>query len=326
MYCHKVFQSAHAPFDEPYEITNAGLRISLPGINLPEKNRHFGVLNCHQDGKPLALLLVFVSTDSRDRTRNTYGISPTSWDPRATRINVKSAVTTKKSCTMIVRNRPLLSKDRMEPTKLWLRLRNVKFGHRLQVESAYPEDAWNLSGWNVTEEGFWNGSEEDSNERHGDLVAQFTPSMDDGWRCGGIVIRAEKTENRIVICFRWSLTTLHLRPEVRMTLDPEPDLRHICDTLKAEPPVHEVWVKSSSNPRPPLIRTSLNLDMLRRLTAVLRRDEQILDDRSVVLELLPNYTPLGWPAEYASRLLQKLRASRLQQPVSQAIPLFKINT
>ena len=145
--CHKVFQCAFAPFDEPYEVTNAGLRISLPLIKVAERRKQLGILNCEQDGKRLALWLTPASVDIFNKIRNTYGVSTSSLDQRLTCVSVDSAVATKKSNVVIVRDRKPRMKDGVEPVQLLLRLRNVTYGPSLRVECVYPSDFWNISGW-----------------------------------------------------------------------------------------------------------------------------------------------------------------------------------
>ncbi|KAK3707245.1 hypothetical protein LTR37_012246, partial [Vermiconidia calcicola] len=93
--------------DPSYELGNSGLRISLPVIEadpLCTMNNHFfGLLNCHKDGKFLALRLTMKdirsTTISSDAT-NLMNIE----DPRLTSVPVEAALTAK-YCNVIIDRR-----------------------------------------------------------------------------------------------------------------------------------------------------------------------------------------------------------------------------
>ena len=97
-----------------------------------------------------------------------------------------------------------------------------------------------------------------------------------------------------------------------------PNIEELCNTLKEKPAAPEVWTKSLEHPDPPPLRASLHLDLSRRFTAILRRDERVLNNYGLVLELVPGYTGLGWTKIYAVQLVKRMRARGREQSVSAA--------
>ena len=297
--CHSVFLCAGAPFDDPFEITNAGLRISLPLIEVRERETHIGVLNCHQNGKLLALSLALVEIGVFNRAKPTYSVSTNFWYSNPACVSVENAVTTKKSSIVIVRREPVSSRNEARPINLWLRLKNVVSGPTLSVEGVYPRECWDLSGMNRDVEG--------DHQSGGDVIAQFTPRKAEKWRYGGIACRVGEHRGCVLICFHWPPGTWPARPSLKMKSTRDPNIEEFCKAVQKEPPAPGILMKSSSHSISSRIVASVQLGICCTIHAALKSDERVLDDSGLVLELSPAYTQLGL---MKSGILQSTKKSR----------------
>lgn len=216
-------------FDESYELTNAGLRITMPLIEC-RSDRFLGVLNCHDGGKLTAMWLqpqappVLEKSFAKARARRMFSLvsfhkestdlctflctcdmldrkcSTRSWLAYVDPGEVMAA----ELMDIMITTSSLDSHTECRGLQLWMRLKPFPDEHPgdienyLKVREAWPKSCWDWAGWSL----------DDKDGKASTRVARFYDGMMDHQdphgteTMGGIILSDSMTQRQVVFCFR----------------------------------------------------------------------------------------------------------------------------
>ena len=284
-----VFRCFGATQDDPFQMTNSGLQITLPLIK-SDFESFLGILNCQQGGRLLAIKLETSEGTEPARTwrarifgetLDTKRLFHRSW---VKPVGVEDARAAQKRTIVISRERPSREQTGQPQFRLWLRLLNVDFGSELQLEDVWPLPCWDLSAWEP-QTGIEEGQEE-----FDAFVGKFTPS---GVRAeGGILLQHRHVSGlRIVVCFLYDADLpfdlagkVSLAPSLRIHCPAKRSIQHYCSQLRVKFDATAARRRRTS--------TALPLGDGRMMTADVRA-ETALSDYDIVLKVTPSYTMFG---------------------------------